>query len=158
MDNSEQSIPMMWIRDYVTKLSNIAKSLEQNSTMQASLISRVHSINDLVHAFEEYVERDNAAKIDNTEKTQNDTTKRFRPRTYSNWTRLTLERGDGECIDLGLIPDLSKAIEVARLVVGIDNALKKCGTYRGIPEMTWSPKRLEFGIHDVVASSENHGE
>ena len=158
MDSPEQNIPIMWIRDYVTKLSNIAKSLEQNSTMQASLISRVHSINDLVHAFEEYVERDNTAKAENAEKTQSDAAKRFRPRTYSNCIRLTLERGDGECIDLGLISDLSKAIDVARLVVGIDNALKKCGTYRGIPEVTWSPKRLEFGIHDIAASSENHGE
>ncbi len=56
-DCSKQAVPIMWIHEYVTKLSNIAKSLEQDSTIKASLMLRVHNANDLVHSFRESLMR-----------------------------------------------------------------------------------------------------
>ena len=76
---------------------------------------------------------------------------RFRPRQYANCFRLTLERGDGECIDLGDLPTLGDPISVSRFLVRLSDAVDRCGRYDHSGSMDWSPKGLDFCITDKPA-------
>lgn len=48
-----RDIPQEWIRKYVDKLMDVAKTLQPHSAMQASLLNRADVVMDLVKAFRE---------------------------------------------------------------------------------------------------------
>lgn len=68
-------------------------------------------------------------------------TDRTRPIAYINDIRLTLERGDGECIDIGPIPDLGNALAVAAFLVKLNDAVNRTGRYFF---GNWKPEKLDF--------------
>ena len=49
----KESIPEMWIMEYVTKLLSVAKELDENSVMRQSVALRASHAMDLVEAFRE---------------------------------------------------------------------------------------------------------
>lgn len=61
-----------------------------------------------------------------------------------NTIRIVMQRGDGECIDVGSPPDFANPMSIARFLVSLEDAYKKCGTYRWRDDFVWSPKNLEF--------------
>lgn len=48
-----KDIPQEWIRDYVNKLLDIARTLPNGSTMQSAIMDRAEKAMDLVKAFRE---------------------------------------------------------------------------------------------------------
>ena len=70
---------------------------------------------------------------------------RSRPERYINCFRLTLERGDGECIDLGEMPDLGNPVSVSAFIVKLSQARERCGRYDPY-DSDWSPKQLDFRV------------
>lgn len=76
----------------------------------------------------------------------NDNPERERPERFINRIRLTLERGDGECIDLGEFPDLRDHVSVSSFICRLQAAYDKCGYYEYQGSMEWCPRRLEFPL------------
>ena len=76
---------------------------------------------------------------------------RTRPARSVNCFRLTLERGDYECIDLGEMPDLSDPIAISRFLVRLGDARDRAGDYDAFDSWEWRPKLLDFQIMDSVA-------
>lgn len=70
---------------------------------------------------------------------------RVRPARRINTLRLTLERGDGECIDLGELPDLKNPIAIAKFLVRLHEAQSTAGRYM-IPDSHWTVPQLEFHV------------
>jgi hypothetical protein len=65
-------------------------------------------------------------------------------------TRLILERGDGECLIVGDVPEFNKLLSVAEFLIRLAKADKETGMYhhRGISGIVeWHPKQLEFNIN-----------
>jgi hypothetical protein len=73
---------------------------------------------------------------------------RSRPPLRSGGVRVILERGDGECIDIGELPDFANALKVARFLVKLQDADNQTGTYTldVSGEAVWTPSRLQFNV------------
>lgn len=70
---------------------------------------------------------------------------RKRPERSVNEFRLTLERGDNECIDLGEMPNLRDPIAIAKFLVRLQAAADAAGRYM-IPDGRWTIPQLEFHL------------
>lgn len=92
------------------------------------------------------------SKFENMDETsmQPIVTKRSRPTVWINDVRLTLERGDGECIDVGELPDFRSSMDIARFLVRLQDADKAIGTYSFHDTFLWTPRQLEFHVTDVA--------
>ena len=87
------------------------------------------------------------ATVNQARKSQNMSTRKRPPRYINNIT-LTLERGDGECIDLGNVPDTASVLAMSQFVVRLNEAIHKCGSYDHRYRMDWRPQELEFHVTD----------
>lgn len=48
-----KSIPDQWIKEYVDKLIDLAKTYDHDNIMYQAILLRVHSVLDMVEAFRE---------------------------------------------------------------------------------------------------------
>ena len=61
-----------------------------------------------------------------------------------NTIRIVVQRGDGECIDVGSPPDFRDPMSISRFLVSLHDAYGRCGTYKAFDGFVWSPENLEF--------------
>jgi hypothetical protein len=90
---------------------------------------------------------------EDTKEVSDETDRRYRPRSYINTMRLTLERGDGECVDVGEPPNFENLTNTMRFLLHLENSCSKLGRYNN--NFMWSPRKLEFHISDPVSNSHN---
>lgn len=65
-----------------------------------------------------------------------------------NRMKLVLERGDGQRIDIGEVPDLSDFSQVAKLIARLQEAKDNAGTYR-VDLKSWIPERLQEQLQEA---------